>query len=189
MVAGIFSPECDFSPGLATFLFNTKNVRVVVPPHTWAEVQHVATDGDQNMAWHYLAFGSAIWLNVGNTNHFDDHPAASKEFLGSVCHDDDDHKTAAVHTECELDFMGWRTAALNRGLDSTQFINHYDCQCGETGVSSWAAHNRLCPTEIIDWKGTGVIGCASNYRAGWAAQSSCDCDHSKGYANCQGFGV
>lgn len=196
MVTSLFAPECDLSPNLATFIVNPKNTRITVPAYFWAEIQHVGSPGDQLgagvlMAWYYLTYGSAVWLNVGNTQAFNDHPEASQEFLGTACLDKKEHKTSP-HTECEYDFEGWAIEAVNRGLDSIQFIEHFDCQCGETGPSSWTekgGHDKLCPTEIIHLYGDGKVGCANDYRAGWAAQHTCLCDSTKGYANCAGYGI
>jgi len=160
-----------------------------IPDNHWVEVQHAAFAQDKDAAWYYLAFGSAVWWNVGKTKVFHDHPAASR-WIGSKCKDDAGH--TGKPTECEQDFNEWYKFARNQGVDSLQFTHHYDCTCGEQGPSS-VNHNRLCPTEIIDVNanpsGAGA-GCAStNYKAGWAASQDCSCDDSLMYSNCRGFGL
>lgn len=172
---------------LVTHISNSRNMRHAVPPNTWAEIQHVHSWIDMGQAWYFLEFGSAVWFNVGNTIVFNDHPDASKYFLNAEC---SEPHPSTPHTECENDFHQWWPKAQEQQLTSIQFISHNDCTCGEEGPSSWS-HKRLCPTEIIDVNSHHTIfsGCSSNYKAGWAAQQDCDCDWSKRYSNCKGFGL
>jgi len=184
---------CDPPPGLATYLYNSRNVALAVPANHWAEVQHVSFPQDKDAAWYYLAFGSAVWWNVGKTRVFHDHANATDKLLGTLCKDDAGHAKPA--TECEQDFNLWFKKARELKLDSLQFTNHYDCGCGAKGPSSWDKpfmHARLCNTEIIDVNGHGNAhgGCASaTYKAGWAASRDCSCNGGLPYTNCNNYGM
>merc|ERR1711862_943751 len=62
-------------------------------------------------------------------------------------------------------------------------------------VWGWDRHTSICQTEIIDLTGdTGArrSGCANSgfgFRTGWAAQEQCECESSKDYINCKGYGL
>lgn len=185
---------CDPPEGLVSFIYNTKNFGVQVPENHWVEIQHVSFSQDKDAAWYYLAFGSAIWWNVGKTVVYKDHPEVSRGLLQTNCKDDPGHSTPA--TECEQDFDNWFVEARKRGLQSIQITEHYDCGCGPTGPSSWTGdtvnHNRRCQVEIIDVNGHGNAhgGCASkNYKAGWKATQDCACNSALPYTNCAGYGL
>jgi len=188
------SPCCDppnggGAHGLVTYIYQSKNQKHNVPDNTWFEGQHVVKGGEKGAAWYYQVFGSAVWVYTGKMLRFKDHPQASDTLLKTPC-SDQNHPKAKVHTECEFDFPKWWPAAKALGYDSMQFTEHYDCGCGENGVGSWAAHTKLCNTEIIDMKADGTKACASGfYLTGWAGSSDCDCDNSKKYASCKGRGT
>jgi len=181
------TPWIEPQQNLVTHIYSSRNVRHTVPANMWAEIQHLNSRVDMGEAWYFLEFGSAVWFNVGNTIVFNDHPDASEYFLSAKC--SEMHKSSP-HTECERDFTQWYKEARKQKYTSIQFTNHYDCGCGVEGPSSWK-HNRLCHTEIIDFNALcNKGGCASgSYKAGWAAQRDCDCDSSKEYSNCKGFGL
>jgi len=181
------TPWIEPQQNLVTHIYSSRNVRHAVPANMWAEIQHLNSRVDMGEAWYFLEFGSAVWFNVGNTIVFNDHPDASEYFLSAKC--SEGHKSSP-HTECERDFTQWYKEARKQKYTSIQFTNHYDCGCGVEGPSSWK-HNRLCHTEIIDFNALcNKGGCASgSYKAGWAAQRDCDCDSSKEYSNCKGFGL
>jgi len=180
---------CDVGKGggQASYIYNERNTRHAVPDNMWFESAHITFGGDKGATWYYLMFGSAVWAYTGKTKVFGDHPDATTFFLSKACSDDASH-TTSPKTECELDFDNIFVQALSQGLDSLQFTEHFDCGCGEDGPSSWTGHSKLCNTEIIDLQGNGLKACG-NYKAGWAAQNDCDCDGSKGYGNCKGYGV
>lgn len=180
-------PSQNSVQDVVTHIYSLKNVKHAVPSNMWVEVQHLHSRGDRGEAWYFLEFGSAVWFNVGNTIVFEDHPDASKYFLSAECNE---RHPDSPHTECESDFVDWYVEARKQKYESIQFTSHYDCGCGEEGPSSWT-HNRLCHTEIIDFNAPcNDNGCGSdNYKAGWAAQHDCDCDTSKEYSNCKGFGA
>lgn len=185
---------CDPPDNLVSFIYNTKNLGNAVPENNWVEIQHVSFIQDKHSAWYYLAFGSAIWWNVGKTVVYKDHPDVSLALLGTTCKDEPGHGTPP--TECELDFNKWFVEARKKGLQSIQITHHYDCGCGPTGPSSWTEgkinHNRQCQLEIIDVNGHGNAhgGCASlTYKAGWMATQDCACNDGLSYTNCAGFGL
>lgn len=181
------TPWIEPPQNLVTHIYSSRNVRHAVPANMWAEIQHLHSKVDMGGAWYFLEFGSAVWFNVGNTIVFKDHPDASEYFLSAKCNEM--HKSSP-HTECERDFTQWYKEASKQKYTSIQFTDHYDCGCGVEGPSSWK-HKRLCHTEIISINPLcNKGGCASgSYKAGWAAQRDCDCDSSKEYSNCKGFGL
>jgi len=181
------TPWIEPPQNLVTHIYTLRNVRHAVPAYMWVEIQHTYSRIDMGEAWYFLEFGSAVWFNVGNTIAFEDHPDATQYFLGRECRE---KHLWFYHTECEPDFREWYPEARKQGYTTLQFTSHYDCGCGEEGPSSWT-HNRLCHTEIVDFNALSTKGgCGSDYyKAGWAAQSDCDCDSSKEYSNCKGFGL
>lgn len=74
------------------------------------------------------------------------------------------------------------TAALNRGYDSIQFLNHSDMRCGNTAI------------EIVDVRGVGKFPCSiqtiddswkKRYKTGYNARNDCVCDNTIACFNCK----
>ena len=173
---------------LVNWIWNSRNVKRVVGDNQWVEIEHTAFAGDVGVAWYYMATGSAVWWNVGKTISYKDHPELVTDMLNTACHDEAQDKEPPA-SECEKDFEQAFQTAKNRGYTSVQIVEHYDCQCGTPGHSSYK-YKGLCQTEIVDLGGHGEhAGCASDkYKAGWQASKLCECDTTKQYTHCKGFG-
>lgn len=194
-LVNMMSECCDPADTAAHYIVTSKNIGFAIPSNHWFEVQHAGIE--EEYAWYYLTFGSAVWLNTGKTKAYTDHPQGTQDLLKTSCVDNNDaHHTGTPPTECEQNFAAMYPAAKSQGLDTIQFTHHYDCHCGTTGHSSIPKWNHLCPTEVIDLnsnKHTGTF-CRGNYKAGWAAAETCDCqgkivNGKNGYTTCKHFGL
>lgn len=187
------APDDIQSPG-ASWIWNPNGFSEL-PGSNWVEVIHKGFLADVGASWMYYAPGSAVWFWLGNTAVYQDHRDAVKGILHQRCFD--------PMRQCLLQMPAVFSKAAEDGYDSVQFLAHYDQHCGLSrspfgtladGVESSRRFgvgmpgSKLGAIEIVDPKGTGQFGCASNYRAGWEASQDCTCDDGKGYANCVGFG-
>lgn len=183
------APDGIQSPG-ASWIWDPNGFSEL-PGNKWVEVIHKAFWADIGSAWMYYAPGSAIWFWLGNTVAYQDHRDGVRDILHQMCFD----------KQCMQQFPSMFSKAAQDGYDSVQFLSHFDQACGRS--SGWGpfgdelkSSNRLgvgvpgnkCGAiEIVDTRGTGKVACASNYRTGWEASQDCNCDGSKGFANCVGF--
>jgi len=166
------------------FIYNSRLWGASVPRNNWVEVAHTVFSGDTGAVWYYMAVGSGVWFNVGNTAVYTDHADAMRDILGSGCVDQDwntfadwEPVSSIGPTECEKSFDDLWPVAISRGFDSFQFTDHYDCTCGPQGDSSYK-YDRRCPTEIVALqdKGGATEACSSLLRGGWGAGTDCNCD-------------
>lgn len=186
------------------FIYNSNLKGASVPAGYFVEVGHTVFSGDEGAIWYYMAVGSGVWYNVGNTVVYTDHIDGVHDLLGSTvnCADQVQDTWGNTPTECEDNFedsnlgTGMYTAALARGYESIQFTHHFDCTCGPEGESSYK-YDRWCPTEIValqDPNGA-KYACSKLLSGGWGASSNCNCNEqfssstknhglSAGYANC-----
>jgi len=118
---------------------------------------------------------------LGKTDPFNDHEDAVKKYTGQGC-----------SGQCVNEFAeAFKQADQKFGVTTVQFMSHADMKCGRTTahpISSQGGNGKNGGIEIVDVKGSGKTGCASNFKAGWEASASCNCDSSIEYANCKGFG-
>jgi hypothetical protein len=182
------------------FIYNPNLYGVSVPANTWVEVQKTVFPGDSGASWYYMAVGSGVWINVGSTAVYKDHPDMVSDLLGQACSDQSQDKFGDHPTECENNFNDIYQAAISKGYNTIQVTDHYDCTCGPEGDSSWK-YNRHCPTEIIALdKEDASNACSDMLKGGWEASADCNCDESFksttkdsscadgcGYANCGAF--
>jgi len=153
-----------------------------LPKNTWVEVLHNAFYMDGDATWFYYAPGTAVYMYTGNTKVYKDHDAAVSELLQQPC-------MGSGHNECVPQFGALYRAALAAKLDSIQFTQHRDQQCGQFSNSG------LLAMEIVDLKGPGTTTCSqtisgpTRFKSGWEAKSVCNCDNSQNTINCNGFGL
>jgi hypothetical protein len=138
------------------------------PANTWVEGTHCAdpeaVHAEQTGVWFYVAKGSGIFVNTGNTKVYPDHSDAVQDILGVPCDD----------TECGPQFSALIKAALAKGYDSLQFLKHDDQRCGNSAV------------ELLVLHGSGAQSCGGGVglRKGWAGVAVCACDPAKPCTNC-----
>jgi hypothetical protein len=156
-----------------------------LPGKSWVEVIHSAYPQDGEATWLYYTPGSAMWLYLGNTQVYNDHPDATQDLLGKPCK----YQKGDLPNECELQFSELYAAAVKRGLSTFQFLYHSDMACGG-GRANLAI-------EIVDVRGPGREACSgmggsmdmSRWRAGWEAKNQCWCDTNLDTLNCKGYGM
>jgi len=176
-----------------SFIYNSGLRGRHVPRNHWVEVIHTVFPGDIGVAWYYMAVGSGVWFNVGETAVYNDHADAMAIELNGACIDSGQNTWADVDpvssigaTECENNkpktgeegtgFKPLWEAVLSQGRVSVQFLNHYDCTCGPQGDSSYK-YDRHCPTEIVDLQDTDAENpCSNLLRGGWEAGKDCGCN-------------
>jgi hypothetical protein len=161
------------------YIYNPNLYGVAAPANTWVEVAHTVFPGDAGAIWYYMAVGSGVWINVGNTAVYKDHPDLVSDLLHQSCSDQSQDKFGTHPTECENNFDDVYKAASSAGYNTIQITDHYDCTCGPQGDSSYK-YNRHCPTEIIalDDPSGASLGCSSLLKGGWEASGGCNCDES-----------
>lgn len=147
-----------------------------IPANTWIEVSHNRQGRESAGMWFMFSMGSGIWFNSGKTGVYSDHGAAQNQFCGGCRGDDGNNKMAL--------------SAAKQGYSSVQFLAHPDDQ--------WRCHDHVkvpkgaMNIEIVGvaLNGKGPCGPSANsFKAGWNADKACNCDGSKSYLNCQGFGA
>lgn len=160
------------------YIYNPSLYGVAVPENKWVEVVHTVFPGDKGAIWYYMAVGSGVWVNVGKTDVYKDHPELVAAY-GMACQDQPQDKNGPPATECEDQFKDIYSAASGRGFNTIQLTDHYDCTCGPTGTSSYK-FNRHCATEIIalDDAGGAALGCSHLLKGGWEATAGCNCAES-----------
>lgn len=130
-----------------------------VKSNTWIEVthcsSHVSILDEQKGAWFYLAKGSNIFINVGRTIVFKDHPDAVEHFLNKHCRD--------FRNQCFLLFSDLVVEASKQGYDSIQFLGHDDMRCGNSSVEIL----------MVNSIGAGIIPTNIEYRTGYNASEKC----------------
>lgn len=163
------------------FIYNPNLYGVEVPPNTWVEVIHTGFAGDVgDSIWYYMAVGSGVWINVGNTASYSDHTDWVADMLGKDCDDNTaEDLFGPPATECEFNFQEGFDMAISLGYNTIQFTTHHDCTCGPGSQADSSYHfYRHCPTEIVALgAGSGTAGCpsASIFRSGWGATGDCAC--------------
>lgn len=116
-----------------------------------------------------------MWVFLGETKAYSDHPDAVQDLLGVHCGD----------TECIGNFPAMYNAIALHNLDTIQFLKHADMACGNGAI------------EIVDPRDSGIYPCGqkdsglTRFKAGWQAQHDCTCDNSVSdqVLNCKGFGL
>ena len=99
--------------------------------HAWVEVTHCNSHIEDQSLWFYVSPGSGIFVNVGKTIVFDDHPAASEHFgvYGDI--------TNVPH------------AAAAAGYDTIQYLEHCEgCRCDYELLFTRARGTAACPRGV-----------------------------------------
>merc|ERR1712072_1613764 len=139
--------------------------------NTWVEGLHCRTSAEQHSAWYWYYPGSGIWIWSGTTEAFKNRYDARQRYLG-------------WHSECngsptfECGGKLFTTAKSKFGVDTVQYVGETD-HGGNTFM--W-----------IVCEGVGSHTCGSaqcQWKAGWAASRSCNCDQTAQCQNCQGVGM
>jgi len=146
-----------------------------LPSNTWVEVHHKKFGMDNAATWLYYAPGTAIWLQLGNTKSYPDHPDATQALGIPGCTD----------KNCIPQFPDLYKAMQAKGLNTIQFLKHADMHCGNAAI------------EIVDVAGPGGYVCGqtasgtTHYKAGWGPAHDCNCDNSASdlILNCEGVGI
>jgi len=116
---------------------------------SWVEVLHKGGISDEHVgAWFLYAKGSGIWLDLGTTIAFDDHPDGWSHF--GVSHLERDRRNEAMCAN-----------ASAAGYDSIQFVRH-TCKkmyrdCLNESIPTLTYFN----VEIVSTKLQGIHACAS----------------------------
>ena len=139
-----------------------------LPSNTWIEITHGAVaNGEEGVgAWMYAAPGSGVWFDTGSTKVYADH----HQSYADLCPD----HGATPPPDCG--FAVLFTQAKAKGYDSIQYTDHADQQCGRSmpnGRHEWAI-------EIVSTTEVGSFACGgqkTQWRAGWEASDTCDCDN------------
>jgi len=165
-----------------------------LPGNTWVEVLHNAFGMDGDATWLYYKPGSGIWMNTGRTMVWKDHNHGSDWLIGKgKCKGqgpgDARRRGNTACWECVPQFPAMYAAAVQKGLDTFQFTDHPDMQCGKKDEG-----NRLIALEIVDVRGPGTASCGGpggvgRFRGGWLAKAPCNCDLKQKTINCAGFGI
>lgn len=142
-----------------------------VPANTWVEGTHCA-DPDARAqeatgVWFYVARGSGIYVNTGNTKVYPDHADAVRDLLNQSC-------KGLKGGECSDQFPALIAAAAKAGYDTLQFTHHADMRCGNTAV------------ELLVTSGSGAQACGAgiSLKRGWGGSQPCVCDNTKSCTNC-----
>lgn len=158
----------DHDPPGTIWVWKTKPLNGVAS-NTWVEVTHCVQPGEGVGMWCYVAKGSGVFANAGNTRSFDDHPDAIKAILGETCGD----------TECGPQFDKLFTFARDHdGLDTVQFTRHADMRCGNRAV------------EIVLLRESGRLACGRPgpaFARGWNHSLPCVCNTTQPCLNCGGL--
>jgi len=158
----------------------------------WVEVMHTAFKMDGSATWFYYTPGSGIYMWLGNTKVYDDHPDAVADLLSQQCMDP---PKSLGPNECGQQFEQLYKAAKLRKYDTLQFTKHADMQC--TTKANYMGNMAI---EIVDLAGPGGYACSeqfpngategwSRFRAGWEGKYKCYCDNNQKAINCKGFGM
>lgn len=116
---------------------------------TWLEVTHCGSSIEDHSLWFFVHRGSGIFVNVGRTIVFRDHPDASDYFgvLGDITH--------------------VPAAAAKAGYDSIQYLEHCEgCMCDFELLLTRARGNTACPQGL-------------EFRTGVGASKPCVCQSSR----------
>jgi hypothetical protein len=137
--------------------------------NTWVEGLHCQTSEEKHSAWYWYYPGSGIWIWSGTTEAFMNRYDAQQKYLG-------------WHSDCngsptfECGGKLFTTAKSKFGIDTVQYV-------GETDDITFM---------FIVTTGEGRYTCGSaqtQWKAGWAASRSCNCDQTAQCQNCQGVGM
>jgi len=172
-----------YTPALSQPFADDSGGTTALPSFYWVEVMHSKWKQDGEATWFYYTPGSAVWMYLGNSKSYDNHPDATWDLLGEACK----YQAGDKPNECELQFGALYSAAIEAGWDSLQFLYHSDMSCAGSGTANLAI-------EIIDVHGPGRETCSgkggkTRFRAGWEAQHECTCDSAQETINCVGFGM
>uniref|UniRef100_A0A6C0ICY9 Uncharacterized protein n=1 Tax=viral metagenome TaxID=1070528 RepID=A0A6C0ICY9_9ZZZZ len=115
------------------------------PSGSWVEVTHCCCDLNNNGYFFYLAIGSGIWYNVGNTIVFPDHIDAYCYF-----HHVDKQTLNSYEIEClnypqTLDSKNYM-AARSAGYDSIQYVYRYEANVF-TGAAMYKSEIQDCRSD------------------------------------------
>jgi hypothetical protein len=159
-----------------------------LPSNKWVEIMHTAFAMDGSATWFYYTPGSGIFMWMGNTKAYNDHPDAVSDLLpGQQCKDP---KGQLGVNECQKNFEDLYKAAKAKNMQSFHFTKHADMQC-DTNSNKQGNY----AIEIVDLGGSGAHACSqpnsgnTRFRAGWEAKSICNCDNTQKAINCAGFGM
>merc|ERR1719329_192562 len=186
-----YSTMTDHQDKWSTWIWNTNLAQPAsgdLPGNTWVEIIHQSYYMDGDATWLYYTPGTAIWINLGNTQPYDEYDDAVGDLLGGEPCQSGGGAGDLPH-ECVPQFPRLYQAAKDRGLNTLQFRKHSDAMCGSEQARSNMA------IEIVDLGGPGTESCGqkssgqNRYRAGWEAASTCDCDNTQTTVNCAGFGM
>lgn len=112
------------------------------PSGSWVEVTHCCCDLDNNGYFFYLAIGSGIWYNVGNTIIFPDHIDAYCYFNNIDKQTLNSYEIECLNSPKSLDSKNYM-AARNAGYDSIQFVYRYEMN-DFTGAAMYKSEIQDC---------------------------------------------
>jgi len=128
------------------------------PDNSDVEVVHTCCSEDHKTGvgfWGYLAIGSGLYMNLGKTQIFSDHPDAAK--------------AVGLPTN-SVDFSELVKRGRAKGWDTIQFTHRceatYKYEIMDLRPTSEPAMNSACP------------GVTTSFKAGWQAERPCTCDPS-----------
>ena len=160
-LAGVLRSSWDSCPSTATHrpislpqphvrlaaFFTAAERPAAYASHAWVEVTHCASHIEDQSLWFYIVRGSGIFVNVGRTIVFNDHPDAARFFgvYGDITH--------------------VPAAAAAAGYDSVQYLEHCEgCRCD----------NELMMTATTS-PGTSACPRGIEFRTGVNASAPCAC--------------
>jgi len=115
------------------------------PSNSWVEITHCASNLERESLWFYVQRGSGMFVNVGNTIVFQDHPQAAEHF--------------GVYG----DVTNVPAAAAAAGYDTIQYLEHCEgCRCDYELLFVSKTGDSACPSGI-------------EFRSGINASQPCDC--------------
>merc|ERR1711924_584004 len=84
---GAYIKDREFkAKSFSAWLWNSAMTYNEIPGFKWAEVEHFFEEYTSH-AWYYLAVGSSVWLYMGNTVVYADHPDGVSDLLGRDCNE------------------------------------------------------------------------------------------------------
>ena len=168
-----------YQPPLLTWIWHSYPF-AALSENSFVEVIHEADPfGDETTGmWMLYTPGSGIYFNIGKTIAFAEHNDAYSHFAISGVPDYNSAMSAA---------------AAAQGYDSVQFLAHtdhvsYQCDTKNTGVPGFDYMGlEIVAVGLVGTYACGTAnGAPASIKRGWAASTSCNCDNSKQFLNCQG---
>ncbi|KAL1528837.1 hypothetical protein AB1Y20_010160 [Prymnesium parvum] len=144
--------------------FNLAEAPIPAADNAWVEITHCGSRLEEESSWFYVLRGSAIYVNVGKTIWFKDHPEAAEHF--------------GIHG----DVTNVPAAAREAGYDSIQYLEHCEgCRCSYELMLTKATGTGSCPDGL-------------EFRTGANASKPCLCQprdigsgNSQGCITCSSF--